>query len=228
MSTWMRPLPTRYAGHRFRSRLEARWAVFFNALGVTWHDEPEGFELRPMPAGLHRQWEQHGWTPCTDPDETCTCFQHRGGYLPDFWLPSINTWFEVKGQPVADDDGARLQRFDTMCTSRRQRFIVAVGPLPDPAEPSYPYPPYPARPENQGHGLFRGYCRDSEYAWTLCGTCGKPDITWEGRSDRVRCHPGSTAPDTPAVPPDVTRAYDAARNARFEHGQSGATSREYR
>ena len=26
-------IETRYAGHRFRSRLEARWAVFFDALG---------------------------------------------------------------------------------------------------------------------------------------------------------------------------------------------------
>jgi hypothetical protein len=208
--------------------LEARWAVFFDALGVSWRYELEGFGLRPMPASLHRQWAKHGWTPCADPGESCTCFEHRGAYLPDFWLPSINTWFEAKGEQVGDGDGARLQRFDTMCSSRRQRFILAVGSLPDPAEPSYPYPPYPPRPENEGHGLFRGYYRDSEYAWTLCGTCQKPDITWEGRPDRVRCHPGSTTRDAATVPTRVIRAYDAARNARFEHGESGAARGEYR
>lgn len=38
----MKPIETRYKGYRFRSRLEARWAVFFDALGVKWEYEPEG------------------------------------------------------------------------------------------------------------------------------------------------------------------------------------------
>jgi hypothetical protein len=29
-------IPTRYKGYHFRSRLEARWAVFFDALGIKW------------------------------------------------------------------------------------------------------------------------------------------------------------------------------------------------
>ncbi len=32
--------PTLYQGVRFRSRLEARWAVFFDALGLAWTYEP--------------------------------------------------------------------------------------------------------------------------------------------------------------------------------------------
>lgn len=35
-------LTTRYAGCRFRSRLEARWAVFFDHLGIEWEYEPQG------------------------------------------------------------------------------------------------------------------------------------------------------------------------------------------
>lgn len=35
--------PTKYAGILFRSRLEARWAVFFDALGIAWEYEPETF-----------------------------------------------------------------------------------------------------------------------------------------------------------------------------------------
>jgi len=38
-------IPTEYKGYRFRSRLEARWAVFFDACGVKWEYEPEGFAL---------------------------------------------------------------------------------------------------------------------------------------------------------------------------------------
>lgn len=38
-------IETGYAGCLFRSRLEARWAIFFDALGIEWEYEPEGFEL---------------------------------------------------------------------------------------------------------------------------------------------------------------------------------------
>lgn len=41
----IKAIETTYKGCRFRSRLEARWAVFFDTLGVRWEYEPEGFEL---------------------------------------------------------------------------------------------------------------------------------------------------------------------------------------
>lgn len=36
-------LPQQYAGIRFRSTLEARWAIFFDHAGIGWEYEPEGF-----------------------------------------------------------------------------------------------------------------------------------------------------------------------------------------
>lgn len=36
----MNAIPTRYAGVQFRSRLEARWAAFFDNLGWPWEYEP--------------------------------------------------------------------------------------------------------------------------------------------------------------------------------------------
>src|SRR5580658_3875763 len=36
--------PTTYAGVNFRSRLEARWAAFFNLLGWQWEYEPVDLE----------------------------------------------------------------------------------------------------------------------------------------------------------------------------------------
>lgn len=65
--TDIKPIETNYKGCRFRSRLEARWAVFFDNLGIKWEYEPEGFEL---------------------PDGT--------RYLPDFYLPRSKTYAEVK------------------------------------------------------------------------------------------------------------------------------------
>lgn len=63
----LKPIETVYKGYRFRSRLEARWAVFFSSLGIDWSYEPEGFDL-----------------------------DDAGRYLPDFWLPRENIWIEVK------------------------------------------------------------------------------------------------------------------------------------
>lgn len=67
VSNDIKAIETEYDGHRFRSRLEARWAVFFNAVGLTYEYEIEGFEM----------------------DGT--------RYLPDFYIPSLNRWFEIKG-----------------------------------------------------------------------------------------------------------------------------------
>ena len=75
-------IQTRYAGHHFRSRLEARWAVFFDACGVKWEYEKEGYDLK-------------------DYSENIGDFQ-LGYYLPDFWLPTKKAWVEIKG--VLPDD----------------------------------------------------------------------------------------------------------------------------
>ncbi len=64
-------IPTSYRGVSFRSRLEATWAYNLDAWGISWSYEPEGFTL---PSGAR--------------------------YLPDFWLPDIRTWLEVKGPGV--------------------------------------------------------------------------------------------------------------------------------
>lgn len=63
----VKAIETRYAGHRFRSRLEARVAVLFDALQVPWEYEVEGFHLGEL-----------------------------GEFLCDFWLPAHRLWVEVK------------------------------------------------------------------------------------------------------------------------------------
>jgi len=41
----IKPIETEYKGYKFRSRLEARWAVFFDAIGSKWKYEAEGYEI---------------------------------------------------------------------------------------------------------------------------------------------------------------------------------------
>lgn len=62
----IKAIQTEYNGYKFRSRLEARWAVFFDAAGIKYEYEPEGFENEGI------KW------------------------LPDFYLPETNTYVEIK------------------------------------------------------------------------------------------------------------------------------------
>lgn len=55
------PRETYYDGYRFRSRLEARWAVFFDTAGIKYEYEPEGFG------------------------------RGADSYMPDFYLPDPGT-----------------------------------------------------------------------------------------------------------------------------------------
>lgn len=82
----MKAIETVYKGYRFRSRLEARWAVFFDALEIKWQYEPEGFE----------KVEEEGSEPVR--------------YLPDFYLPESATWVEVKGGVISADDAIKMAR----------------------------------------------------------------------------------------------------------------------
>lgn len=76
----MRSIETVWRGKRFRSRTEARWAVYFECLCIDWEYEPEGFVLD---------------------DGT--------RYLPDFLLHGLascvggDLWVEVKGRFGSDD-----------------------------------------------------------------------------------------------------------------------------
>jgi hypothetical protein len=68
----IKPLETLYKNVSFRSRTEARWAVFFDKMSIEWVYEYEGFDLG-----------KYGW------------------YLPDFYLPNFGykgMFAEVKGR----------------------------------------------------------------------------------------------------------------------------------
>jgi hypothetical protein len=70
----IKAIETVYDNHRFRSRLEARWATFFNAAGIPYEYEPEGYDLGKVK------------------------------YLPDFYLPEQKCFVEVKGQKPIEEE----------------------------------------------------------------------------------------------------------------------------
>jgi hypothetical protein len=96
----IKPIETRYKGYRFRSRLEARWAVFFDTLGIRWEFEPEGIKL---PGGVQ--------------------------YLPDFLLllPSGSIYAETKRGDVClgDED---LRKAEACATAGRPVLVLDGTP----------------------------------------------------------------------------------------------------
>lgn len=77
----LKPIETYYNGYRFRSRLEARWAVFFDHAKIRYQYEPEGFEVKIGESEVIR-------------------------YLPDFYLPDLGVYAEVKpaAQKLLEDE----------------------------------------------------------------------------------------------------------------------------
>ena len=51
MANEIKAIPTCYKGIPFRSRLEARWAIIFDQLGIDWHYETEGYDIPTVLAG---------------------------------------------------------------------------------------------------------------------------------------------------------------------------------
>lgn len=98
----IKPIETRYKGYRFRSRLEARWAVFFDALGIRWEYEKEGYDL-----------------------------ENFGYYLPDFWLENIGLrdrnpgiWAEIKPKTPSEIEE---NKFGKLVVGTKTDGIILVG-----------------------------------------------------------------------------------------------------
>lgn len=103
-STGIQAIPTRYKGYHFRSRLEARWAVFFDALGIKWEYEPQGYALDGVP------------------------------YLPDFRItamtdfPDVEDFFvEVKHECVSLTEGQHVDLCRALAKYSGSRVLLLNG-----------------------------------------------------------------------------------------------------
>jgi hypothetical protein len=85
---YIKAIETIYKDYKFRSRTEARWAIFFDTLGIEWEFEKEGYVLS---------------------NGKC--------YLPDFYLPKSKTYVEVKGQFPSIEYIEMLERFSSEINS---------------------------------------------------------------------------------------------------------------
>lgn len=103
-------LPSWYGGTTFRSKLEADWACTLDTFSIVWEYEPETITL---PSGKT--------------------------YVPDFWLPEIGTWLEVKGPGVPRVEKA-YELAETLACRCKGRCscdhhggaLVLIGHIPTP------------------------------------------------------------------------------------------------
>jgi hypothetical protein len=91
------PIKTFYDGIWFKSRLEARWAVLFDILEIPYVYEIRHFDL--------------------------------GGiiYIPDFWLPTLNCWIEVKGEKPTPEEGLKA---DLLARRTGKNVYIFIGSIP--------------------------------------------------------------------------------------------------
>lgn len=96
----LKAIETRYAGRRFRSRREARWAILFDELEIDWRYEPEGYVLA---GNVH--------------------------YLPDFELHYVThgtptrCWVEVK------PDLQPYSQLSSLCSESEQCGWLVAEPM---------------------------------------------------------------------------------------------------
>ena len=202
MSGTIKAIETRYAGYRFRSRLEARWAVFFKEMKLRWHYEPEGYDLD----GLN--------------------------YLPDFWMPELDCFIEIKPDGIHTNEKARR-----LSEVTGKVVLLVSGPPGIYTDDDYTYlPDYHITVYRAGKAvdyererdpiapggwwlrtpLIFAKLRREPYSWCLInydsgGNINGARLTFGPYDDGER----DPVPDCFGF----IEAYDAARSARFEHGE---------
>jgi hypothetical protein len=183
----MKALETRYNGYRFRSRLEARWAVFMDAIGVAYEYEPEAYDLDGM------------------------------FYLPDFWLPGMEAYLEIKPKYPTDEETEKASR---LAQFTGNTIFILFGQPENPRHLNEPSSDSGIRidwMETEDNGKISKHpAWDCYYWWCECRHCGRCELQFSGRAERIDCKcPKSEYDDSNYDSPRLLAAYARARGSRF-------------
>lgn len=106
------PIETEYNGYRFRSRLEARWAVFFDALEIPYEYEAQGYTLDGVPYLPDFTLHTYG-----DRDDDTRSDVVRGPVIA-----------EVKGLDVDEHEGRHVQLLRKLSVHLNCFTMLLSGP----------------------------------------------------------------------------------------------------
>ena len=200
----MKAIETHYNGYRFRSRLEARWAVFFDALGVSYEYEPEGFEL-----------DDGTWYL---PDFRVKCYGTRGECDSE----PFDLYIEVKGH-MTEEDAHKIRMFsgttglyDRDHEEDYYRSIVPtliVGSIPNISNVYDVTNSFIIGNYNRMDGIEIYPCNYETIDGDHFGAY--PSVTDDGRFFLMSSN------EIYGNLEKVVKAYKTAKKARFEHGKKG-------
>lgn len=198
----IKAIETEYNGYKFRSRLEARWAVFFDALHVPYEYEPEGFELASGKKYL--------------PDFRVKCWGTRG----EIGEKPFDLYIEVKGE-MTEYDAARIKEFasipefslfdsdeEWLQKVEQSNSVLIVGQIP-PKGGSCDSSAVKAYDEMNGIDIypFNYELIDGDYFAAYPAAHKGKFFLWGDDSNYIW------------NVQEVEDAYSVARQARFEHGE---------
>ena len=223
----VKAIETYYKGYHFRSRLEARWAVFFDTLGIPWKYEDQGYQKEIYDED----------SPIVDADPGSVPYGTKTvRYLPDFFLPyrwgGGGFYVEVKGDTNAlkkdwkkhaemHDFGGILPNFSG--SYGEDKGLILLSEIPEPSNSKAYFHPilqhYKGLVKSYGSFTPHGFAvvRQSELA-SLLAIDPIHGLDSSGEDWDIDTHQVHTYRHHPTV----VNAYAAARSARFEHGQRGA------
>lgn len=187
----MKAIQTVYKGYKFRSRLEARWAVFFDACGYPWEYEPEGFDLGD---GVY-------YLP-----DFKICFADENGDFNTFWIE-----VKPKNKPLSNHDLEKIKKFRAACWDSEKGplsgygdFILVEG-IPEPRF----YKGELMTGINGDEWIFFPSYRGRPFFTETYKNI--PMTEPERFSEAIKFF---------GYKDDITQPYIKARQARFEHGET--------
>lgn len=196
----IQPIQTRYHGYKFRSRLEARYAVYFDEMGIQWEYEPQGFVLT---------------------NGVC--------YLPDFYLPELRVWVEIKpNRDIPYSDCQKVARFahekEEPCllivgTPGKQRMYLLDADI----DPIFCYATTHEfyLSEFTSEDEAKSYLFEWLDEQRLVNFCITPIPCWEYKKLEWKI---LYEHQPPYVAHKAQSAINKARSARFEFGESGGVA----
>ena len=189
----IRAIPTEYNGKLFRSRLEARWAVFFYHLGIQYKHEQEWDEVKALGFRIH--------------------------YKPDFYLPALDYWVEVKPKSIRELNDLEIMKA-TGWADEWENLVILSGP------------PRLLKETSEAHYIFWWNQRKKEVSmkgymwWCECPKCRRIDLVQFGgipQDCRKTCFPedavdlfGNELPEPNGHKSSrILEAYKVARTYKF-------------